>query len=394
MQLALTPEEAAFRDELRTIYTTKIPEELRERVRQGSAEVNRDDIVTSHKILNEHGLAVPNWPVEWGGKDWTPTQHQIWADEMQLACVPEPLNFNTKMVGPVIAEFGSQEIKQRFLPPTASLDIWWCQGFSEPEAGSDLASLRTTAVRDGDSYVVNGQKTWTTLGQYADWIFCLVRTDPQAPKRQAGISFLLFDMKTPGITLRPIKTIDGGHEVNELFFSDVRVPANQLVGEENQGWTYAKFLLGNERTGIAGVGRTKVRLAEVKKHAAATGVLDDPLFAARLAEAENELLALELTQSRVVTDSADGQPNPASSVLKLRGSQLQQAATELLVEVAGPDALPADGEDIASPDWAQAQCAALPQLPQDFDLRRQQRGAAQHHRVHHSGIVRQPWTFS
>ncbi|WP_106826351.1 acyl-CoA dehydrogenase family protein [Mycobacterium avium] len=354
MQLALTPEEAAFRDELRTIYTTKIPEELRARVRPGSAEVNRDDIVTRHNILHEHGLAVPNWPVEWGGKDWTPTQHQIWADEMQLACVPEPLNFNTKMVGPVIAEFGSEEVKQRFLPPTASLDIWWCQGFSEPDAGSDLASLRTTAVRDGDHYIVNGQKTWTTLGQYADWIFCLVRTDPQAPKRQAGISFLLFDMKSPGITLRPIKTIDGGHEINEVFFEDVRVPADQLVGEENQGWTYAKFLLGNERTGIAGVGRTKVRLAEVKKHAAATGVLDDPLFAARLAEAENELLALELTQSRVTTDSANGQPNPASSVLKLRGSQLQQVATELLVEVAGPDALPAKADDIASPSWAQS----------------------------------------
>jgi alkylation response protein AidB-like acyl-CoA dehydrogenase len=354
MQLALTPEEAAFRDELRNIYTTKIPQEARDRVRAGSAEVVHDDIVTCHKILNEHGLAVPNWPVEWGGKDWTPTQHQIWADEMQLACVPEPLNFNTKMVGPVIAEFGSEEIKQRFLPPTASLDIWWCQGFSEPEAGSDLASLRTTAVRDGDSYIVNGQKTWTTLGQYADWIFCLVRTDPQAPKRQAGISFLLFDMKTPGITVRPIKTIDGGHEVNELFFSDVRVPANQLVGEENQGWTYAKFLLGNERTGIAGVGRTKVRLAEGKKFAEESGVLSDPLFAAKLAEAENELLALELTQSRVVSDSADGAPNPASSVLKLRGSELQQIATELLVEAAGPDALPTNGEDISSPVWAQA----------------------------------------
>jgi alkylation response protein AidB-like acyl-CoA dehydrogenase len=353
MKLALTADEAAFRDELRTVYTTKIPEDIRERVRQGSS-LSRDQIATCHKILNEHGLAVPNWPVEWGGKDWTPTQHQIWADEMQLACVPEPLNFNAKMVGPVIAEFGSQEIKERFLPPTASLDIWWCQGFSEPEAGSDLASLRTTAVRDGDSYVVNGQKTWTTFGQYADWIFCLVRTDPQAPKRQAGISFLLFDMKTPWITLRPIKTIDGGQEINELFFSDVRVPANQLVGQENQGWTYAKFLLGNERTGIAGVGRTKVRLAEVKKHAAETGMLDDPLFAARLAEAENELLALELTQARVVSDSSDGQPNPASSVLKLRGSQLQQVATELLVEVAGPDALPADGADISSPDWAQS----------------------------------------
>jgi alkylation response protein AidB-like acyl-CoA dehydrogenase len=352
MKLALTADEAAFRDELRSFYTTKIPEDVRELVRQGSS-LTREQIVGTQKILNEHGLAVPNWPVEWGGKDWTPTQHQIWSDEMQLACVPEPLNFNTKMVGPVIAQFGSQEIKERFLPPTANLDIWWCQGFSEPEAGSDLASLRTTAVRDGDSYVVNGQKTWTTLGQYADWIFCLVRTDPQAPKRQAGISFLLFDMKTPGITLRPIKTIDGGQEINELFFSDVRVPANQLVGQENQGWTYAKFLLGNERTGIAGVGRTKVRLAEVKKHAAETGVLDDPLFAARLAEAENELLALELTQARVVSDSSDGTPNPASSVLKLRGSQLQQVATELSVEAAGPDALPADGENISSPRWAQ-----------------------------------------
>jgi alkylation response protein AidB-like acyl-CoA dehydrogenase len=352
MQLALTTEEAGFRDELRGIYTTQIPAEFRELIRQGSS-LSREQMVTSHKILNEHGLAVPNWPVEWGGKDWTPTQHQIWADEMQLANVPEPLNFNAKMVGPVIAEFGSEEIKQRFLPPTASLDIWWCQGFSEPEAGSDLASLRTTAVRDGDSYVVNGQKTWTTLGQWADWIFCLVRTDPEAPKRQAGISFLLFDMKTPGITVRPIKTIDGGQEINELFFSDVRVPANQLVGQENHGWTYAKFLLGNERTGIAGVGRTKVRLAEVKKHAADTGVLDDPLFAARLAEAENELLALELTQARVVSDSSGGEPNPASSVLKLRGSQLQQVATELLVEVAGPDALPANGDEIASPAWAQ-----------------------------------------
>ncbi|MGB9304323.1 MAG: acyl-CoA dehydrogenase family protein [Mycobacterium sp.] len=352
MQLALTADEAAFRDELRTFYTTEIPEELRDIVRRG-ASPTREQFVTGHRILNDHGLAVPNWPVEWGGKDWTPTQHQIWADEMQLACVPEPLNFNTKMVGPVIAEFGSQEIKQRFLPPTASMDIWWCQGFSEPEAGSDLASLRTAAVRDGDSYVVNGQKTWTTLGQYADWIFCLVRTDPQAPKRQAGISFLLIDMATPGITLRPIKTIDGGHEVNEVWFSDVRVPADQLVGEENQGWTYAKFLLGNERTGIAGVGRTKVRLAEVKKHAAETGLLSDPLFAARLAEAENEVLALELTQSRVVTDSSNGKPNPASSVLKLRGSQLQQVATELLVEVAGPDALPVNGDDIASPSWAQ-----------------------------------------
>ncbi|WP_343601514.1 acyl-CoA dehydrogenase family protein [Mycobacterium sp.] len=353
MQLALSADEAAFRDELRTFFTTQIPADVRERVRL-ELRLSREDVVRCQKILNDHGLAVPNWPVEWGGKDWTAAQQQIWLDELQLASVPEPLNFNTKMVGPVIAEFGSQEIKERFLPPTAALDIWWCQGFSEPEAGSDLASLRTAAVRDGDSYVVNGQKTWTTLGQYADWIFCLVRTDPQAPKRQAGISFLLIDMDTPGITVRPIKLVDGSYEVNEVFFSDVRVPADQLVGEENQGWTYAKFLLANERTGIAGVARTKVRLSEVKQRATDSGLLGDPLFAARLAEAENDLLALELTQMRVASGSKNGKPDPASSVLKLRGSQLQQTVTELLVEVAGPDALPVDaGDGIVSPRWAQ-----------------------------------------
>ncbi len=358
MKLALSESDAAFRAELRRIYTTEIPADLRERAQAGSL-VYPDDLVSSQRILHEHGLAVPNWPVEWGGKDWTPLQRQMWLDEMQLAGVPEPLPFNAKMVGPVIAQFGSQELKERFLPPTANLDIWWCQGFSEPEAGSDLASLRTTAVRDGDSYVVNGQKTWTTLGQYADWIFLLARTDPNAPKRQAGISFLLARMDSPGITLRPIKLIDGGYEVNEVFFEDVRVPADQLVGEENQGWTYAKFLLGNERTGIARIGNTKLWMAQVKQRAAEIRIggatlLDDPLFAARVAEIENGLLALELTQMRVSGSEADGKPNPASSILKLRGSQLQQAATELLVEVAGPAALPFEaGDDIDVPDWAQ-----------------------------------------
>ncbi|WP_024799906.1 acyl-CoA dehydrogenase family protein [Nocardia sp. BMG51109] len=357
MQLALSPDEAHFRDELRRFYRTEIPAEIRDKVEHGR-ELSREDVVTTHKILNEHGLAVPKWPVEWGGKDWTPIQRHIWEDEMQLACVPEPLTFNANMIGPVIAQFGSQELKERFLPPTAALDIWWCQGFSEPDAGSDLASLRTTAVRDGDSYIVNGQKIWTTLAQWADWIFCLVRTDPNAPKKQAGISLLLFDVKTPGVTVRPIKLIDGGHEVNEVFFENVRVPADQLVGEENMGWTYAKFLLGNERTGITGVGRTKVRLAVAKKHAAQTKtangtLLEDPLFAARVAELENELLALELTLLRVVANSSEGRPNPASSVLKLRGSELQQAATELLLDIAGPDALPVGATDIASPDWAQ-----------------------------------------
>jgi alkylation response protein AidB-like acyl-CoA dehydrogenase len=358
LKLALSEEDAAFREDLRRIYTTEIPADLRERTREGHLNYP-DDLVTSQRILNEHGLAVPNWPLDWGGKDWTPLRRQIWLDEMQLAGVPEPLPFNAKMVGPVIAQFGSRELKERFLPPTANLDIWWCQGFSEPEAGSDLASLRTTAVRDGDTYVVNGQKTWTTLGQYADWIFLLARTDPNAPKRQAGISFLLARMDTPGITLRPIKLIDGGYEVNEVFFEDVRVPAAQLVGEENQGWTYAKFLLGNERTGIARVGHTKLWVSQVKERAAQVRVngatlLDDPLFAARVAEIENGLLALELTQMRVSGSEADGKPNPASSILKLRGSQLQQAATELLVEAAGPDALPFEaGADVDVPPWAE-----------------------------------------
>ncbi|WP_410870049.1 acyl-CoA dehydrogenase family protein [Nocardia sp. A7] len=363
MKLALTADEITFRDELREFYRTEIPAEIRTKVRHGE-HLTRDEVVLSQRILNAHGLATPNWPVEWGGQDWTPTQRHIWHDEMQLASVPEPLTFNVSMVGPVIAAFGSPELKRRFLPPTANLDIWWCQGFSEPEAGSDLASLRTTAVRDGDSYIVNGQKTWTTLGQYADWIFCLVRTDPNAPKKQAGISFLLIDMNSPGITVRPIELIDGSFEVNEVFFDNVRVPADQLVGQENQGWAYAKFLLGNERTGITAVGRTKVVLALAKEHAARTELgsgtlLGDPLFAARLAQIENALLALELTQLRVVSGSSDGKPNPASSVLKLRGTDLQQAATQILVDIAGPDSLPdAAGADITSPHWAQRSTAA------------------------------------
>jgi alkylation response protein AidB-like acyl-CoA dehydrogenase len=343
---------------LREFFYQKFPADIRERVRTESLNYP-DDVVTSMRILHEAGLAVPNWPVEWGGKDWTPLQRQIWSEEMRMAYVPEPLAFNASMVGPVIAEFGSQELKERFLPATANLDIWWCQGFSEPEAGSDLASLRTTAVRDGDHYIINGQKTWTTLGQYADWIFLLARTDPNAPKKQAGISFILAEMSTPGITVRPIKLIDGSYEVNEVWFEDVRVPADQLVGEENAGWSYAKFLLSNERTGIARVGTSKVWLTEVKERAAKTSVgsgtlLEDPLFAARVAEVENELLALELTQLRVSGSEAGGKPNPASSILKLRGSQLQQAVTELMVEVAGPDALPFDAPAaVDSPDWAQ-----------------------------------------
>lgn len=352
MQLALSAEDAEFRDEMREFFTTKIPQEIRDAVRD-RRELTKDQMVQSMQILNEAGLAVPNWPTEWGGQDWTSLRRHIWHEEMQRAYVPVPLAFNASMIGPVIAQFGSQEMKERFLPPTANLDIWWSQGFSEPDAGSDLASLKTRAVRDGDEYVVNGQKTWTTLGQYGDWIFTLVRTNPEV-KKQAGISLLLIDMTSPGVEVRPIELIDGGREVNEVWFTDVRVPAENLVGEENRAWDYAKFLLGNERVGVAPVGATKRVLAQAKEWA---GPLLDPetgdaLLAARFVELENELLALELTALRVVAHSADGKPHPASSVLKLKGTELQQAVTELVVDLAGPASLasgaPDEGSDL---DW-------------------------------------------
>jgi alkylation response protein AidB-like acyl-CoA dehydrogenase len=351
MKLRLSEEDAAFREEMREFFTTQVPQHIRDTV-AARRELTKEQIIESQQVLNAAGLAVPNWPVEWGGKDWTPLQRHICHEEMQLACVPIPLAFNASMVGPVIAAFGTEEQKKRFLPATANLDIWWSQGFSEPDAGSDLASLRTVARREGDEYVVNGQKTWTTLGQYGDWIFTLVRTDPDAPKKQQGISFLLIDMTSPGLTVRPIELIDGGHEVNEVFFEDVRVPAENLVGEENRGWDYAKFLLGNERVGVAPVGSTK-RWLSAAKEAAGDRLTSDPLLAARIAELENELLALELTALRVVAHSADGKPHPASSVLKLRGTELQQAVTELYVDLAGPLSL-ASGADKGSdvPEWA------------------------------------------
>jgi alkylation response protein AidB-like acyl-CoA dehydrogenase len=348
MQLQLSPEMQAFREEMRTFFTTQVPKEIRDK---GAARRHptKDDFVTTQRILNAAGLAVPHWPVEYGGRDWTPLQRHIWREEMQLAHVPEPLAFNTSMIGPVLAQFGNQEQKDRFLAKTANLDIWWCQGFSEPDAGSDLAGLRTTAVQDGDEWVINGQKTWTTMGQNADWIFCLARTDPTAEKKQRGISMLVFPMDTPGVTLRPIELLDGGFEVNEVFFEDVRVPSENLIGEVNKGWDQAKFLLGNERVGIARVGGTKGMLALAKELARETSydgrpLLENPRYASRIAEIENE---------RVVANSADGKPHPASSVLKLKGSVLQQEVTELIVDIAGPLSVASfaeEGSDV--PDWA------------------------------------------
>jgi alkylation response protein AidB-like acyl-CoA dehydrogenase len=357
MRLELSTEDADFRRRLRDFFTTRVDQDIRDAVAQ-RLPLTKEMVVRSHRTLNAAGLAVPHWPREWGGLDWTGLQRHIWHEEMQRACVPPPFSVNASMVGPVLAAFGSEEQKQRFLPPTANLDIWWAQGFSEPEAGSDLAALRTTAVRVGAEWIVNGQKTWTTLAQHADWIFCLVRTDP-AVKKQAGISFFLIDMTSPGVTVRPIELIDGSLEVNEVWLEDVHVPAANLVGEENRGWDYAKFLLGNERVGVASIGSSKRILAQAKMFArsVATGdgasMLDDPFTAGRIAELENDLFALELTALRVVAHSSDGQLHPASSVLKLKGTELQQAISELVVDLAGPAALTsasaAAGSDL--PAW-------------------------------------------
>ncbi|RVU20242.1 pimeloyl-CoA dehydrogenase large subunit [Methylobacterium oryzihabitans] len=368
MDLRFTPEERAFRQEVRGFFEQNLPKDIHAKMIDGR-HPSKDDIVTWQKILNKQGWAVPNWPVEWGGTGWDPVRQYIFLDELQSFPAPSPLQFGVYMVGPVIAQFGNEAQKKHFLPRIANLDDWWCQGFSEPGSGSDLASLKTRAVRDGDHYVVNGQKTWTTLGQYADWIFCLVRTDATV-KKQEGISFLLIDMKTPGITVRPIQTIDGGHEVNEVFFDDVRVPVENLVGQENKGWDYAKFLLGNERTNIARVGVSKQRLRRLRELAALERVgdapiLENPRFAEKLAALEIELKALEMTQLRVVAAERKrekGKPDPASSILKIKGSEIQQATTELLMEVVGPFALPYAPEDEGDehghneppvgPDWA------------------------------------------
>lgn len=359
MDLRFTDEELKFRDKLRHFFQTKIPEKIREKVSAGES-LSKEEMVTSQRILNAAGLAVPHWPIEWGGKNWTPIQRYIFTEEVLYNAVPLPLQFNCFMVGPVIATFGNQKQKERFLKRAANLDDWWCQGFSEPGAGSDLASLTTRAVREGDHYIVNGQKTWTTLGQYADWIFCLVRTDPNV-KKQAGISFILIDMKTPGITIRPIITIDGRHEVNEIFFSDVKVPAENLVGEENKGWSYAKFLLANERSGIARLGLTKERVSRIKRLAKTVPYHEQTMwentgFRERLSWLEIELKALEITQMRVLSKQVAGDkaPDPASSILKIKGSELQQASTELLLELAGPLSL-AGSDAAALPDgvdWA------------------------------------------
>jgi pimeloyl-CoA dehydrogenase large subunit len=379
MDLRFTPDEVAFRDEVRAFMRTALPPAIRSKMVEGRRLV-KDDLVNWQRILNAKGWAVPHWPTQWGGTGWSPVQIYLFRDEMQQAPAPEPLPFGTSMVGPVIIAFGNEAQKKRFLPRIANLDDWWCQGFSEPGAGSDLASLTTSARREGAHYIVNGQKTWTTLAQYADWIFCLVRTDPAANK-QEGISFLLIDMKRPGIAVRPIQTIDGGHEVNEVFFDEVKVPAENLIGEENKGWDYAKFLLGNERTGIARIGISKARIRRLRELAAleqsaGRPLLVDERFRAKIAAVEVELKALEMTQLRVVAAERTrngNKPDPASSILKIKGSEIQQTISELLLEVIGPYALPDQiphddserwNEPAIGPDWAGSLA------PQYFNMRK------------------------
>ena len=344
MDMRFSPEELAFRDEVREFIASNYPQELKGGVRRSRGEMSKEDILRWHRILYKKGWVVPHWPVEYGGTGWSITQRYIWNEENARAETSPLLPFGLSMVGPVIYTFGNEEQKKRFLPGILSGDDWWCQGYSEPGSGSDLASLRTKAVREGDHYIVNGGKTWTTLAQFADWMFCLVRTDPNV-KAQEGISFLLIDMKTPGITVRPIITMDGSHEVNEVFLEDVKVPVENLIGEENKGWTYAKFLLGNERSGIAGVARSKKAIERLKNIANAELIDGAPLmktdeFSRKVAELEIDLSALEVTELRTLAAESKGRgPGPEASILKIKGTEIQQRITELAVEAVGNYAL-------------------------------------------------------
>ena len=345
MNVNLTAEETAFRDEVRSFFAEKYPADICEKQDEG-IPLSREDTIRWQKILYEQGWFALNWPEEFGGTGWTPVQKYIFANEMAAVNAPAIVPFGVAMVGPVIYTFGSEEQKQRFLPDILASDTWWCQGYSEPGSGSDLASLKTKADRDGDDYVVNGTKTWTTLGHVADWIFCLVRTSSDVARRQEGISFLLIDMSTPGVTVKPIITIEGDREVNEVHFDDVRVPVENLVGDEGKGWTYGKVLLQHERTNTAGPARSRYRLNRLREKASqsvhdAAPFLTDHNFARKLATAEIELKALEYTSLRTLAAVATGKaPGPESSILKIMGTELEQSLDALFVEAAGYYALP------------------------------------------------------
>ncbi len=346
MDMTLNAEEQAFRDDVRTwLNEGGLPGWLSDKIRKAK-RLGKDDYLTWHAALRQRGWLAWHWPVDHGGAGWTAVQKHIFEEECVAAGAPRVIAFGVNMLGPVLIKYGSQEQKDYYLPRILNDDDWWAQGYSEPGAGSDLASLSTRAVRDGDHYIVNGQKTWTTLGHFANRMFCLVRTDPDAAKPQQGISFLLIDMDTPGVEVRPIITLDGEHEVNEVFLTDVKVPVANRVGEENEGWTYAKYLLTYERTGIAGVGFSKQGLDHLKQVARrqkknGRPLIEDPLFAARIAQVEIDLMAMEVFNLRIVAAAGEGKaPGAESSLVKIKGTVIRQEITDLLRRAVGPYASP------------------------------------------------------
>ena len=345
MDLNFTPEEEKFRSEVRAFFKSELPDDIRNKLELGR-RISKDDMVKWQKIMYAKGWGAPGWPVEFGGTGWNIVQQHIFEEERAEANAPPQNPFSMKMLAPVMQAFGSPAQQQYFLPRILSGEDWWCQGYSEPGSGSDLASLRTSAVRHGDHYIVNGQKTWNTMGQFADWIFCLVRTSSEG-RQQQGISFLLIDMKSPGITVRPIIMLDGEHEINDIFFDNVKVPVANLIGEENKGWTYAKFLLSHERSGNAGIGSCKRALKQLKDIAAAQPsngrpLLEDARFRDRIAQVEMELMALEITNLRVLSGYAKDSKalGPEVSMLKIKGSEIIQTLAELKMHALGHDALP------------------------------------------------------
>jgi hypothetical protein len=333
MDLNYSPEELAFRDEVRAWLEANLPQELKDQ-----AHLSKEELLRWHRILAKKGWVAPAWPKEWGGTGWNVVQRYIYEEELGYAGAPPLMPFGLSMCAPVLLAFGTEAQKKRFLPRIYNGDDFWCQGYSEPGSGSDLASLKTKAIRHGDKYLVNGQKIWTSYAHYADWIFCLVRTDPTVEKRQEGISFLLIDMKSRGVTVRPLILMDGGHSVNEVFFDEVEVPAENLVHKENKGWTVAKYLLGYERMNTGRIGESKRELRKLKESSSAK--LNDVRFRDRLTRVEVELMALEITNLRFLDGMRrTGQPPGADvSMLKIRGTEIQQALTELAMQAADPAA--------------------------------------------------------
>ncbi len=352
MDAQFSPEDTAFRDEVRAFIADSLPEHIQRQSELTPSYVSKDDTRTWHQLLHKKGWIAPNWPAEYGGTGWSAMQKHIFEEETQAASAPRLSPFGLMMVGPVIYTFGTDAQKQEHLPKILSGDRFWCQGYSEPGSGSDLASLKTRADRDGDDYVVNGQKIWTSHAHHADWIFCLVRTNPDV-KKQEGISFLLIDLNTPGIERRPIISMDGAHYLNEVFFTDVRVPAANLIGEENKGWTYAKFLLGNERSGIAGVGKSKKKIEKIIAAAKQErGNGDGPLwedadFRGKLLEVSAKLSALETTNLRMLAAEAAGKKvGPEASILKINGTEIEQSLNELFMQALGNFAAPYEAESL------------------------------------------------